>query len=183
MNGHFSKEDIQMPNKYMIRCSTSSMHGILQARILEWVAVSFSRGSPPPRDRSQVLSIAGGFFTVWAVREAPLVITEMQIKITMKYHFTLVRVAIILKRKKTITRWKGCEDILADCWWDHNRCVPIYMSTTVSICLSLCLSISMCLYPTSMHISKSASTSLSSGRLYWSRSGFLQLVSAVSNFR
>ena len=182
MNGHFSKEDIQMPNKYMIRCSTSSVHVILQARILEWVAVPFSRGSSLPRDRSQVSSIAGGFFTVWAVREAPLVVTEMQIKITMKYHFTLVRVTIILKRKKTITRWRGCEDTLADCWWD-NRCVPIYMSTSVSICLSLCLSISMCLYPTSMHMSKSASTSLSSGRLYWSHSCFLQLVSAVSNFR
>ena len=38
-------------------------HGILQARILEWVAVPFSRGSSQPRDRTQVSSITGGFFT------------------------------------------------------------------------------------------------------------------------
>ena len=38
-------------------------HGNLQARILEWVAFSFSRGSSQPRDRTQVSHIAGGFFT------------------------------------------------------------------------------------------------------------------------
>ena len=38
-------------------------HGILQARILEWVAFPFSRGSSQPRDRTQVSRIAGGFFT------------------------------------------------------------------------------------------------------------------------
>ena len=41
----------------------SSIHGILQARILEWVAISFSRGSSQPRDRTQVSCIASGFFT------------------------------------------------------------------------------------------------------------------------
>ena len=40
--------------------------GILQATILEWVATPFSRGSPQPRDQTQVSRIAGGFFTVWA---------------------------------------------------------------------------------------------------------------------
>ena len=44
--------------------------GILQARILEWVAMLSSRGSSQPRDRTQVSSIAGGFFTSWATREA-----------------------------------------------------------------------------------------------------------------
>ena len=48
----------------------SSIHGILQARILEWVAMSSSRGSSQPRDRTQVSRTAGGFFTVWATREA-----------------------------------------------------------------------------------------------------------------
>ena len=46
------------------------VHGILQARILEWVAVPFSRGSSQARDLIQVFYIAGGFFTGWAVREA-----------------------------------------------------------------------------------------------------------------
>ena len=42
----------------------SSVHGILQARILEWVAMSSSRGSSQPRDHTQVYHIAGGFFTI-----------------------------------------------------------------------------------------------------------------------
>jgi len=39
-----------------------SVHGILQARILEWVAISFFMGSSQPRDRTQVSCIAGQFF-------------------------------------------------------------------------------------------------------------------------
>ena len=46
------------------------VHGILQSRILEWVAGPFSRGSPQPKDQTQVSHIAGRFFTVWATREA-----------------------------------------------------------------------------------------------------------------
>ena len=42
------------------------VHGILQARILEWVAFPFSRGSSQPRNRTQVSHIAGGFFSRWA---------------------------------------------------------------------------------------------------------------------
>ena len=41
----------------------SSAHGISQARILEWVAISFSRGSSQPRDRTYIFCLAGGFFT------------------------------------------------------------------------------------------------------------------------
>ena len=44
--------------------------GILLARILEWVAMLSSRGFSQPRDWTQVSCIAGGFFTVWAIREA-----------------------------------------------------------------------------------------------------------------
>ena len=40
-----------------------TVHGILQARILEWVGFSFSRGSSQPRDKTQVSHITGGFFT------------------------------------------------------------------------------------------------------------------------
>ena len=48
----------------------SSIQGILQARILEWVAISFSRGSSRPRDRTQVSRIGGRRFNLWATREA-----------------------------------------------------------------------------------------------------------------
>ena len=48
-----------------MNCSSpgSSVHGILQARILEWVAIPFSRGSSQPRDQTRVSCIAGRFFT------------------------------------------------------------------------------------------------------------------------
>ena len=55
----------------LIKCSWpgSSVHGNLQARILEWVAIFISRGSSWPRDWIRVSCIAGRFFTVWATRE------------------------------------------------------------------------------------------------------------------
>ena len=49
----------------------SSVHGILQARILEWGAIPFSKGSSQPRNRTRVSCIVGTFFTIWAIREAP----------------------------------------------------------------------------------------------------------------
>ena len=46
--------------------SVSSVSGILQARILEWVAIPFSRGPSQPRDQTWVSCTAGRFFTIWA---------------------------------------------------------------------------------------------------------------------
>ena len=46
----------------------SSIHGIHQARILEWVGISFFRGSSQPRDWTQVSHIAGRYFTLWDTR-------------------------------------------------------------------------------------------------------------------
>ena len=78
-----------MSNIYLLSCSNSqsclilcnlmdcsmpgsSVHEILQARMLEWIAISFSRSSFPPRDQTWVSYIAGGFFTNWATREAKI---------------------------------------------------------------------------------------------------------------
>ena len=52
-----------------------SIHGIFQARISEWVAISFSRSSQP-RDQTQVSHIVGRCFTPWATREATLISLE-----------------------------------------------------------------------------------------------------------
>ena len=49
--------------------SDSSVHGIFQAIVLEWIAISFSRGSSWPRDQTQVSCIVDRCFTIWATRE------------------------------------------------------------------------------------------------------------------
>ena len=51
----------------------SSVQGILQARIVEWVAIPFSRGSSWPRDWTWVSCMAGRLFTIWAIREARII--------------------------------------------------------------------------------------------------------------
>ena len=50
-------------------CSPPEFYGILQAGILKWITIPFSRGSSPPRDQTQASCIAGRFFTIWATRE------------------------------------------------------------------------------------------------------------------
>ena len=56
---------VKVAQWYLTLCDTMgcTVHGILQARIMEWVAVPFSRGSSQPRDQTQVSRIAGRFFT------------------------------------------------------------------------------------------------------------------------
>ena len=60
-----------------------SVHGILQAKILKWVAIPFSRGSSQPRDWIQVSCIAGRFFTVWATREDSV---KCELKLTFTFY-------------------------------------------------------------------------------------------------
>ena len=55
------------------------VHRILQIRILEWVAISFSRGSSQPKDRIQVSHIAGGVFTIWATSPIDWLFNYIQI--------------------------------------------------------------------------------------------------------
>ena len=52
------------------RLPGSSFHGIFQARILEWVAIYFSRGSSQSKDQTRFFHIAGRSFIIWATKEA-----------------------------------------------------------------------------------------------------------------
>ena len=67
-----STEPVKVTQSCLILCDSFdyTVHGILQARILKWVAFPFSRVSSQPRDLSRSPVIAGGFFTSWAKREA-----------------------------------------------------------------------------------------------------------------
>ena len=72
----FLKKKVKIAQSCPILCDPRdyTVHRILQARILEWVAYSFSRGSSQPRDGTQVSHIAGRFFTNWAT----IFLTEQQ---------------------------------------------------------------------------------------------------------
>ena len=67
------KMKVKVTQLYLTLCNPVDyrVHGLLQARILEWIAFPSSRGSSQPRHWTQVSRIAGGFFTSWATREAP----------------------------------------------------------------------------------------------------------------
>ena len=77
----------------------SSVHGILQAGILEWVAISFSRGSSWPKNWNQPSGIAGGCFTDWASREAQYEGKDPQTDIT---YFQWEAQGKVLKKKSCI---------------------------------------------------------------------------------
>ena len=80
--------------------SGCSVHGIFQARVLEWIAISFSRGSSRPRNRTWVSCIAGRHFTIWATRETNVLwiicyfcrtktsVTDQAMRITYKHTHT-----------------------------------------------------------------------------------------------
>ena len=96
----------------------SSVHGIFQVRILEWVAYPFSRGSSWPRDRTQVSHIAGRFFTIWATREAH--VPNYRIQFYLKSWYTVLCVkSWSPKRNVQVLTPKACG---CDLIWKCNLC-------------------------------------------------------------
>ena len=92
------------------RVPGSSVHGIPQARILEWLAVPFSRGSSKSRDGTQISHITGGFFTIWTTREASNNLRSLNFimyKISPQT-FWLQELLIHTKNKQTNKQTKIC---------------------------------------------------------------------------
>ena len=90
-----------------------TVRGILQARILEWVAIPFSRGSSQPLDRTRISCIVGRRFTGWATREAPSDETPLS-----SYQNGPHRDTHIAKR-----RWRAQQQGLpSPAWWKAQRC-------------------------------------------------------------
>ena len=90
----------------------SSVHGILQARILEWVAISFSRGSLWSRDCIQVSHIVGSFFTIWASRKVQrknMGPWEKCDKRIWQKQFLEMRLTLILEGSLGVVRWRDRE--------------------------------------------------------------------------
>ena len=89
----------------------SSIHGIFQARILEWFGISFSRGSSQPGDRTQVSLLAGRYFTIWATRKTMSFRTLEDMSLSKFWE--------IMKDRET---WHGVE---------NNQIWPSNWSTTI----------------------------------------------------
>ena len=121
---------------------SSSVHGILQARVLEWVAISFSRGSSRPRDWTQVSCIAGRRFNLWATREALI-----EAKLVLYYQApnrTTVIIYGIYWNKNTFLRFLSftyhtsnqyCDNVLIF-WW--NIISWCFVKSLFVIILNIC---------------------------------------------
>ena len=111
-------------------CNTMgyTVHRILQARILEWVAFSFSKGSSQPRDRTHVSRIAGRLFTSRVTREAreyrPLVIWE-KFKLKTRFYFILKSSLEVGRCQVWVKIWgnRNSPVTMGGCiaWWGHSR--------------------------------------------------------------
>ena len=106
---------------------SSSVHGILQARILEWFAVSFSRGSSQPRNWTQVSCTAGRLFTDWTIREL--------YKTTNLIFRTIYKICHQSLRNLSLRNmWSNLE------WEEKASCKYFYETRFVSIAVvGLCL--------------------------------------------
>ena len=108
-----------------------SIHGILQARILEWVAIPFSRGSSRPRVRTWVSCLAGRFFTIWTTREG------------LAQAIDIIKV---LGRSSSLLAWKGRRasggsPVVPVSW---ANLVPPLECGSLPVCPGGCGSLSLC---------------------------------------
>ena len=82
----------------------SSVHGIFQARILDWIAISFSKGSSQPRNRSHVSCISGRFFTDWVMGQCEYLDTK-----TFSVSFWFISMIAQLQKFFSLLRLKSID--------------------------------------------------------------------------
>ena len=86
----------------------SSVHGIFQAIVLEWIAISFSRGSSRPRNRTRVSRIVDRCFIIWATREVLSIGQRMEFIYKKCFNGTAERFMSPLIVSSGTWAWKGC---------------------------------------------------------------------------
>ena len=128
----------------------SSVHGILQAKILEWVTIPFSKESYWPRDQIQVSCNAGRFFTIWATKEAPIrhTTTEMEWAISLSNdspftenvhaHLCLICSVPWFSLDQCLVHSKHYICICSVC-----VCMHIYVCVHVCVCVCVCVCVWM----------------------------------------
>ena len=111
----------------------SSVHGISQARILEWVAIPFSRGSSRPRNWTQVSYIEERFFTTSATRNSCLnqVLVILEQKSPLDY---------VVFHKAKMEVFKNCVllnpvPVTTNCWMSNSHLIEIEKVVISIICL------------------------------------------------
>ena len=110
----------------------STVHGILQATILESYASPCSRGSWKPRDGTQVSCIEGGFFTVWATWE-----------VTSVNCFQRLIMNFILEMWPSLGRWWGSHPKQEACFGKHSMCKWVFWNILLFLCME-CSGVKMC---------------------------------------
>ena len=139
--------EVKVAQSCPILCNSMgyTVHGILQARILEWVAFPFSRGSSQPRDRTQVSRIAGRFFTSWATREACEVETTAQtVSISYKQ----------LKNLFLISEWESAWSLtlLSQCFLQFLYEILLHFVFLLFFCLQTSWLLTALWFPFSYHV-------------------------------
>ena len=126
-----------------------TVHGILQERILGWVAFPFSRGTSQPRDRIQVSHIAGGFFTSWAT--SPRILEWVPYPFSSGFSQPRNRTGVFCIADGFFNNWafrewegqapgswKEIRTILIKCCWvNGNIALPSVLSQNLLKCMQL----------------------------------------------
>ena len=121
-----------------------SIHGIFQARVLEWVAISFSRGSSQPRDRTWVSHIVGRRFTIWATREVsfPTFLTFLGFLTNMQplMYSELISFAKVFSTFFTLVDFptRTCS-LMLNMHWDLTKTLPIFLTFTSFLSIKISL--------------------------------------------